>query len=710
MARISIDTETTGVDLYHGAKPFFVSICQENGQRVWWQWPVNPLTRQPEVLAEDLREIRSVIREGDPYLILQNSKFDVTALGTLDPWLRDNWNWERTYDTLIAGHLLASNLHHDLTSMAKHYLGEDILSLEKELQQACNEARRYCRSNLQDWRIAKKDLEDTPSARDSSWKHDFWLPRQVALQEGYESDHPWMTVLSRYTNTDSAVTLALWQVQEAELKRRGLWQIFLERMKVVPIALSIERKGVTISGERLGRLEREYREESQRLGRVCKNLASCYCYSLDLPKSGNNQSLRKFLLEVMKLPPLKRSQKTGGASLDYSVMEMYEEVLPERSRQLAFIRALSRKRKLDTALTYMAGYRHFWIPHSAAGADIPLPVTRRRYITGKLLIIDQGCAEDWYVIHPSLNPTGTHTLRWSSKNPNEQNISKREGFNLRYTFGPAPGREWWALDAENLELRIPAYRAEEKEMIDLFERPDKSPYYGSYHLLIAHILHPREFEECLHSGNSFKERYRSTLYQWVKNGNFAVQYGAVKSSGTADRAYHLEGAQEQVQQRFQRIKRLNDRMISFAERHGYIETIPDRSVDPKHGYPLLCSRTEQGRILPTIPLNYFVQGTACWWMMRAMIRCQQQLDDWQAEDGFDGYMTMQVHDELVLDLPRNLRVLEIGSAPVYGNLNRVLRLKQLMEQCGDDLGIPIRVGIEYHSESWSQGVSIKTTV
>ena len=55
---------------------------------------------------------------------------------------------------------------------------------------------------------------------------------------------------------------------------------------------------------------------------------------------------------------------------------------------------------------------------------------------------------NWRKLHTSLNMCGTDTLRWSSNNPNSQNISKKEGFNLRYAFGPAPGREWWSLDGQ----------------------------------------------------------------------------------------------------------------------------------------------------------------------------------------------------------------------------------------------------------------------
>src|SRR5581483_10658108 len=205
---------------------------------------------------------------------------------------------------------------------------------------------------------------------------------------------------------------------------------------------------------------------------------------------------------------------------------------------------------------------------------------------------------NWLVLHPSLNQTGTDTLRFSCSNPNEQNISKRKGFSTRYCFGPAPGREWWSLDAKNIELRIPFYESGEEEMILLFERPDDPPYFGSNHLLIAHVLWPAEFEACRDSkgeldGRIFKKLYADTLYQWTKNGNFAVQYGAINKAdgtGTADRAYHQAGAQNKVEKRFTKLSALNKHWVWYADKYGYVETLPDRTVNPRRGYPLLCTR------------------------------------------------------------------------------------------------------------------------
>ena len=109
---ISLDTETTGLDLRHGAKPFLVTTCNEDMVNCYWEWDVDPLTRQPIVPVEDLHEINDVIASAET-LVLQNPKFDYAALRTVmdgkDGRPKLWWDWSKVRDTLLAGHLLASN-------------------------------------------------------------------------------------------------------------------------------------------------------------------------------------------------------------------------------------------------------------------------------------------------------------------------------------------------------------------------------------------------------------------------------------------------------------------------------------------------------------------------------------------------------------------------------------------------------------------------
>lgn len=327
-------------------------------------------------------------------------------------------------------------------------------------------------------------------------------------------------------------------------------------------------------------------------------------------------------------------------------------------------------------------------------------------------VLEAPSVNNFYRLHPSFNITGTAHLRWSCSQPNTQNISKQEGFNLRYMFGPAPGREWWSLDAQNIELRIPTFEAEEKDLMEVFLKPKEGPYYGSYHLVVFDALYPELFKK---HGKDVKDLFESTYYQWVKNGNFALIYGCQKKK--ADETFHYDGAYEKVRYRFPKIAKLADRQIAIANRTGGIETIPDKTVNPRRGYPIKCSFGNWGKVQPTLPLNYHVSGSAMQWMGKAMMRTDEILEKWIEQTNFDAFITMQVHDELVFDMPKSkVDPTEDKSDHSYNetkpwmskgsNLWRVKQLQKAMELGGEDIGVPTPVAIEYNPVTWDKGIRL----
>lgn len=705
---IAVDTESTGLDWSHGAKPFFITTCNEEGEQTYWEWSVDPLTRQPIIPKGDIGEVQELLNEANE-LVLQNVKFDVKMLGSVG--IKD-WDWKKTNDTLMAGHLLASNQPHDLTSMGLIYLGVNIKPLEDALKKTCNEARRVAKSHYPKWRIAKEGLPDMPSVKaesekknpdglplSSPWANDMWLPRAIAIAEDYPDDHPWRTVLRDYSNADSAVTVSLFKRQRELLIERGLWEIYLERMKVLPVAHGMECRGVTISKTRVEQLEAQSTESAAKANRICCNLSGGRLE--EMPK-GLSNSIREVITEELGLVSTRFTDK-GNPSYDKFMIDEWLITLDSKSKQYKFIKNLRDYRKRTKFLSDVRTYKEYWKP---------------------LGIYNEKGEQLWYCLYSSINPTATSTLRWNSENPNQQQISKQEieeedgsAHNARYMFGPAPGREWWSCDAQNIELRIPAYEAGEQAMIDLFEKPDEPPYFGSNHLLFFDILHPDKWDRKDPEGLlKAKKKFASTWYQWTKNGDFAVQYGAVAESGTADRAYHVPGGQKMIESRLSNIKKLSRRIIDFANETGYVETIPDKTVNPKRGYPLLCTRSKWGKIVETVPLSYHVQGTAMWWMNMGMVRCNEFLEQLNSSETLFkqllgrlktkteqvGYfITLQIHDELVFDFPKGR-----GIEPWRTNMPIIRECQRLMAIGGEGIGIPTTVGCEYHPQNWGEGITI----
>lgn len=786
MKILAIDTETTGLDFYstttvnhnpsqssskpspsysmtyYGARPFFITSCNEKQEQTSWIFNVNPITREVSYPSCDVEHIAETLDSAD-VVVGHNFKFDAHALSIIHPRLQESvtrlFKEDRVEDTLVAGHILASLLPHNLTDTTLHYLGVDIEPYERKLKAAVESARRLARKftdrvmveevvnssppfdritpvsrgvssitrkrkRYLPWRLAKEGQPEMPSAKggktetekkrgtnsSTPWRADYWLPRAVAVRSNYSLDHSWYTVLSRYANADSSATIGLWVGARSysgmrdELEKRGLWKIYRERMKLVWIAFRMEQRGLWGSLDRSKEIEDEFRPLARTYANTCVNIAEQeYNYHLVMPNGTSpNDSLRGFFygqegMNLLHPPKTDKKKKTDAPSLDKHALAHFELTLPGNTPQGLFVRSLIKKRKIDSSLSYLAGYKRF-------GVSVPSLSSEEKN-------------GNWVVVHPSLNPCGTDTLRWSSSNPNAQNIEvdRESGHTLRYFFGPGPGREWYSVDGQNLELRIPSFRAPEPLLIEVFNNPDKPPYFGSYHAVIFDVLFPDLFRR--YGAEGIKEHCLG-IYKRVKNFDFALIYGAQKEK--ADLTVGLEGAYEIVSGRFPNIARLGKIALQQATRLGYIEVFPDASIDPEHGYPLMIQRTQYGKPEPTKPLNYLIQGAACQWKNRALVRCSNQLDIWREVDQFDGHIALEVHDEIDFDFPMSysspLEDLkwekEHGRAPtnkdgkLVSNLWRIRVMQRLMEQGGVDIGVPTPTSCKYHPVNWETGTKL----
>ena len=723
---ISLDTETTGIDFAHGAMPFLVTTCADDGVIRFWEWDVDPLTRIPEVLTEDVAEITELIDRAE-LIYLQNAKFDARALAAIGIDLP----WHKVRDTLVMSHLLASNHRHDLTSLCIQYLATDIEPYELHVKEVVSTCRKIAKRDYPHWKIANEGVPGMPSVKSSTkrdedkpWKNDMWLPRALGADDAVFAALPdgWDTACSKYANADSEHTLSLGLEMERRIKRQGYWEVYLHRLRLPQVACDMESYGVTAIGEYTGDTIQEYECHVAEAECAMVAIAAEYGHKLELADgAGLNDNMRDFFygavnqscprctyskrvkhwngedVDRLALCPkcakstrrglgvaqplittraenlaldVIGSKKTGNASLDKDAMAAYIGLLDD-GPALDFIELLADKRMYDTALTYMHAYRRYWVPV--------------RGVPG------------YYRIHPSLNPCGTDHLRWSSNSPNMQNVSgETKQLSNRACFGPLPDREWWRMDFKSIENRIPAYEADEPKMIEVFERPEEAPYWGNLYNLTASVLYPEQYWPLSEIKGKFREEY-PRLYKQAKFFVLAKQYGCGKRKG--DALSRVSGSFDRVDNEFPNMAKLQLKYLRMAERLGYVETIPDRTVDPDRGYPILASRTEDGRVLSTTPFNYHVSGTACWVKNTALIRCADQCAKWRAE-GFDAHVALEVHDELLFDFPRG--------ATIEENLPRALVLKELMEQGGMNLipSIPTPVSVEYSVESWAKGVAV----
>jgi len=232
-------------------------------------------------------------------------------------------------------------------------------------------------------------------------------------------------------------------------------------------------------------------------------------------------------------------------------------------------------------------------------------------------------------VHTSYSLVGAQTGRLSSTDPNLQNIPIRTeiGRQIRQAFVPEPGNVLLAADYSQIELRLAAHMADVQSLKDAFAAGED--------------IHARTAQEM------FGEVTRDTRAR-AKTINFAILYG-ISRWGLAGR---LEVTPEEAQamidtyfQRFPGIQRYILETLETVRERGYSGTLFGR----KTWFPRINSKNQAERQgSERAAINAPIQGTSADIIKRAMARMLPALE---AEGLHNVRMLLQVHDELVFELP-----------------------------------------------------------
>jgi DNA polymerase-1 len=237
-------------------------------------------------------------------------------------------------------------------------------------------------------------------------------------------------------------------------------------------------------------------------------------------------------------------------------------------------------------------------------------------------------------LHTSFNQAGAETGRLSSNNPNLQNIPVRSelGREIRRAFVAAPGAKLLAADYTQVELRILAHISQDEAMLAAFRAG------VDIHKATAATIYGVPLEQVTSEQRSI-----------AKMVNFATSYG-VSAFGLASRtSLNRSEAQAFLDAYFQTypgIRRYVDETIAKAREQGYVETLLGR----RRYFPILKSRggsAPDRQQAERAAINHPIQGTAADIIKMAMIRLHAAL----REQGLASRMLLQVHDELVLEVP-----------------------------------------------------------
>ena len=395
---------------------------------------------------------------------------------------------------------------------------------------------------------------------------------------------------SDYASEDADITFRLYQYFTNKLQAEPKLKVIYEEVELplVRNLSKLERKGVLIDEKLLMEQSLALKDKIDELEKKAFVLAGEQ-FNLGSPKQ-----LIKILYENLGLPVLKKTPKGQPSTAESALQELaYSYPLP---KLIIEYRALS---KLKSTYT----------------DQLPRQIFQG---TGR--------------VHTSYHQAVTATGRLSSSNPNLQNIPIRseEGRQIRKAFTAKKNCKIIAADYSQIELRIMAHLSEDLGLISAFKNG-----------LDIHKTTASEIFQLPVDDVTGEHRRKA------KAINFGLIYG-MSAFGLSKQLNILRNeAQDYINSYFTRypgVSAYMERIKAEAAENGYVETLYGRRLY----LPEIRSANFQRRqAAERTAINAPMQGTAADIIKLAMI----SVDKWLKKNGLDSGITMQVHDELVLEVP-----------------------------------------------------------
>ena len=362
----------------------------------------------------------------------------------------------------------------------------------------------------------------------------------------------------------------------------------------------------------------------ERIGVLEQEIYQCVCteFNINSPKQ-----LGEILFDKMGIPGGKKTKTGYSTSAD-----ILEKLAPEYP---VIHKILEYRQMTKLKSTYADGLRNFIAPDGR--------------------------------IHGKFNQTITATGRISSTEPNLQNIPIRMelGRALRKVFVPKDGCKFIDADYSQIELRILAHISGDENLIEAYKTAQ------DIHKITASKVFHTPFEEVTNEQRSN-----------AKAVNFGIVYGISSFGLSQDLSITKKQAAEYIEQYFEtypKIKEFLDSIVEQARNDGYVSTLFGR----RRPVPELSSKNFMQRNFgERIAMNSPIQGTAADIMKIAMINVDRRI----REQGLDTKIVLQVHDELLLEVPER----------------EIPQVKELVEDCmrsAASLSVPLEVGLE-SGDNW----------
>ncbi|MBK7702098.1 MAG: DNA polymerase I [bacterium] len=433
--------------------------------------------------------------------------------------------------------------------------------------------------------------------------------------------------LCDYAAEDADLTLRLRERFAAELAAAPpLQRLFRElEMPLSEILYRMERRGIRVDTAMLATVGDRFREELAALEIRIHELAGGP-FNVQSPKQ-----LAEVLFERLGLKPTKKT--ASGWSTDVSVLE---DLAPAHPLPALVLEHRQLAKLLGT------------------------------YVDALVELVDPATG----LVHTSFNQAVAATGRLSSSDPNLQNIPVRSenGRLIRRAFVPRdPGAVFLSADYSQIELRLLAHLSGDAELIATFHAG------GDVHRRTAALI------------NGVAEaEVTSQMRSRAKAINFGVIYGMGARALARRVAVPVREAAAFIDAYFRTYPGVRDYIATTREsarRDGYVTTMSGR----RRPLPDLASDDPRRRSLAErMAVNTPIQGTAADLIKQAMLRVDGEL----RRSGSRALLLLQVHDELLLEVPR-------------GELATVAKLvREAMEQVAD-LAVPLLVDV-HDGADWAE--------
>ena len=395
--------------------------------------------------------------------------------------------------------------------------------------------------------------------------------------------------VAEYACEDADCAFRLMKILKTSLETENLQRLFSEvEIPLIPVLLTLERNGVALDVRLLGEMSVELEQRLKEMEDDIHRLAGTE-FNINSPKQ-----LAHILFEKLNLPVIRKTKT--GLSTDESVLKKLSAQDPLPAEILRYRSLAKLKNTYTDALPQLINPR-----------------------TGR--------------VHTSYNQTVTATGRLSSSDPNLQNIPVRTdtGGRIRAAFIPEkPGWKILSADYSQIELRVLAHLSEDARLIESFINGE------DIHRRTASLVF-----------NSPLELVTPDMRRAAKEVNFGVIYG-MRDFGLSERlGIPRKRAKEFIESYFAsypQVFQFIERTIESTRQTGCAETILGR----KRRLPEINSKNHNIRSnAERIAVNTPIQGSAADMIKLAMIKIHQRMKS----EGVKSMMIMQVHDELVFEVP-----------------------------------------------------------